>query len=120
MNGLVLDQPEVARLLDATGETIPVRFKKDGTFYAGSSVASREQFALLGEFTRQKIEMLREQILRGEAEAAPYQMKDKNACTFCPYASVCGFDLKIPGYEYRRLRPLEDREIWEAMKKEVE
>lgn len=120
MNGLVLDDPEVAQRMDSTGETLPVRFKKDGSFYAGSSVASREQFALMENFTGKKMEELRRRISQGEAQASPYQMKDKNACSYCPYVSVCGFDTKIPGYEYRRLSPLEETEIWKAMKKEVE
>lgn len=119
MNGLVLEDPQVAKLLDATGETIPVRFKKDGTFYGTSSVASEAQFALMGEFTRKKIQSLREEILQGEAEAAPYQIKDKEACTFCPYHGICGFDTKIPGYDYRRLRDMDKQEIWKAMEEEV-
>ena len=33
----------------------------------------------------------------------PMNLKKKNACTYCPYLTVCGFDRKIPGYEFHRM-----------------
>ncbi|MGI6070511.1 MAG: helicase-exonuclease AddAB subunit AddB [Blautia sp.] len=119
MNGVVLNDTQVAQLLDATGETIPVRYKKDGSFYSNSSVITEEQFALLEEFSKKKIQKIQEEILGGEAQAAPYQMKDRQACTYCPYHGICGFDQKIPGYAYRNLKDMEKEEIWDAMEKEV-
>ena len=50
---------------------------------------------------------------------SPYELGKKNACTYCPYQGVCGFDKKIPGYEYRRLKQFADEEIWREMEKEV-
>lgn len=119
MNGVVLADTQVAKLLDATGETIPVRYKKDGSFYANSSVITEEQFSLLEEFAKKKITAIQEEILEGQADAAPYQMQDKQACTFCPYHAICGFDQKIPGYRYRNLKEMEKDEIWDAMSGEV-
>ena len=52
-------------------------------------------------------------------KAAPYQMEKREACTYCPYKGVCGFDQRIPGYGYRRLQKLEERELWERMGEEV-
>ena len=50
----------------------------------------------------------------------PYEMGNRNACTYCPYQGTCGFDRKIPGYEFRRLKQFADEEIWKAFAKEVE
>ena len=46
---------------------------------------------------------LAEDILDGKAEANPAAWKnDRTACDYCPYRNVCGFDLSIEGYKYRK------------------
>ncbi len=70
--------------------------------------------------SKKKITDIREAILAGNAEVSPYEMGNKNACTYCPYQGTCGFDRKIPGYEFRRLKQFADDEIWKAFGKEVE
>ena len=74
---------------------------------------------MLSRFVESKIRELGSRILEGEAELNPYQLKDKKACTFCPYQGVCGFDERIPGFSMRRLRSFEDQELWQAMDQEV-
>ena len=44
-------------------------------------------------------------------------MKDKTACTYCPYQAACGFDRKIPGCGYREIRKMSDDEIWTEIMK---
>ena len=39
----------------------------------------------------------------------------RNACTYCPYQGTCGFDRKIPGYEFRRLKQFADDEDMESI-----
>ena len=51
---------------------------------------------------------------------SPYELGRKEACTYCPYQSVCGFDKKLPGYEYRRLKLFADDELWKAFAEEVQ
>lgn len=118
MDGLASDRPEILEKLDATGETIPVSYNKDGTLSKTSSVASRERFAQMMAFAKKKMEQLSAEILRGEAQAAPYELGKKQACTWCPYRAVCGFDEGIRGYAYQRLRPLTPEECWKAMEEE--
>ncbi len=36
--------------------------------------------------------------------------KNSKACDYCPYVSICGFDLKIPGY-YTNKIPEEEKEM---------
>lgn len=118
MNGLVSDKREIIEKLDATGETIPVAFKKDGTLSKTSSVASGEQFMQMMGFARRKMEQLSDQILEGTAAVSPYELGNKQACTWCPYRAVCGFDEGLRGYVYQRLRPLTPEECWKAIKEE--
>ncbi len=114
MNGLVRKDAEVARLLDSTFVSLPVTINKDGTFGKNASVATGEQFRILGNYVREKIGDIQKSIMDGEAQAEPYELNKKNACTYCPYQTVCGFDKKVPGYQFRRLKSFSDEELWKA------
>lgn len=119
MNGLVQADPDLVQRMDSSLTSIPVAFNKDGSFRKNSSVANREQFAVLGKYVKTKINKLRTSILEGEAQVEPYELGKKNACTYCPYETVCGFDRKLPGYDFRRLKSFSDEELWKAFDKEV-
>lgn len=120
MNGLASDNTEALLALDKTLESLPAGMNKDGTLRADSSVASEEQFEVLRTYVKKKIEMIRTAITSGEASISPYDINGKNPCEYCAYMGVCGFDKKIPGYDFRRLKKLPSKEIWQAMHKEVE
>lgn len=119
LNGLVSEDMTVLSKMDATLDSLPVTLNKDGSFSKRSQVAGQEQFALLGNYVNRKIQKIKEQIEQGEAEIAPYQLGRKEGCTYCPYRALCGFDEKIPGFGYRKLKQFAREEIWEAMEKEV-
>lgn len=118
MNGLVNGEQEVLEKLDPTGESIPVSFKKDGTLSKTSSVASKEQFGLMMEFSKKKMEQLAADLQDGTVQPYPYELGNSQACTWCPYRPVCGFDESLKGYESNRLAPLGQEECWRAMKGE--
>ena len=40
--------------------------------------------------------------------------------TYCNYRGVCGFDRKVPGYEFRRMKQFADDEIWKIMEGEAD
>ena len=119
-NGLVLAEDEVISGLDRTTVSLPMSYTSTGLFRKGSSIASENEFALLDAYVKEKITDIREAILDGNAEVSPYEMGNRNACTYCPYQGTCGFDRKIPGYEFRRLKQFADDEIWKAFEKEVD
>ena len=119
MNGLLTADSGLIQKMDRTLTSLPVSFNKDGSFRKNSSVATREQFRLLNTYVKKKISDIRAGILSGDAEVAPYELGKKNACTYCPYQGACGFDKKIPGYEYRRLKQFAGEELWREMEKEV-
>ena len=39
----------------------------------------------------------------------------KDACTYCPYSRVCGFDRKIPGFRKRELEAIPEEEALRKM-----
>ncbi len=119
MNGLVQSDQEVLSHLDPTMETLPVTLNKDGSFRKGSSVANREQFRLLSEYVEKKIQKIRGEIMSGNVSVNPYQMEKKEACTYCPYQGICGFDSRFPGFTYRRLSKIDEKEVWRKMDEEV-
>ena len=110
--GLVGSEPEILEHLDrglasgaSSSEVIPVKLLKKGGFAASSRVISQEEYQALRDELREKICLLAEDILEGRTDASPVRIrKDLSACTYCPYQNVCGFDVRIPGYDYRDIR----------------
>ena len=125
MDGLVNADPEVVALMDrtvgagASSEVLPVGYKKDGSFNSYSKVASGEDFSVIRKYTEKKIREIGRAILDGDAKARPYQLGTKNACTFCPYGGICGFDQRLPGFRYRKLKSLDDWELFARMREET-
>lgn len=120
--GLVNGDREIVSLMDqemtAGSDVLPVRLKKDGGYTAASSVADEEQFRRLSRHVQKKLAEYGERILKGDIRIQPYELGDEDACQFCQYHSVCGFDRKMEGCEKRRLRPLDKSEIWERLKED--
>ncbi len=110
--GLVGSEPEILEHLDhglakgaSSSEVIPVKLLKKGGFTAASKVISKEEYQALRDELRERICLLAEDILEGRTDASPVRIsKDLSACTYCPYRNVCGFDVRIPGYDYRDIR----------------
>lgn len=124
LDGLSRQEEEILFLLDqelgksGRSEIIPVAFKKDGSLMKYSRVGGGEDFRAICRFTERKVRELGRAILDGRTEAAPYRMEKSTACDFCPYRGVCGFDEKIPGFSYRRLRKRSPEEVLREMREE--
>ena len=105
MNGVVNSDPGVVERLDRYMQdksvVIPVEKKKDGSFSARSGVLSREEMQLISSYVDAKIRSIGREILDGKIAANPYEKGNEEACTYCAYKKVCGFDGSIPGYEKR-------------------
>lgn len=94
---------------------------EDGSVSKKSQKAGQEEMQLLSQFVNTKIRQIGRRIYDGDIQVNPYMMKDKTGCDYCPYHGICGFDGKVPGYEYRRLAEEKDSDVLlEKMKKEVE
>lgn len=120
MNGVVNAQPEIVERLDAfmgdKSTVIPVAKKKNGEFTATSSVMSTEEMQLVSEYVNKKIREIGQEMLQGCIRVNPYEKGISQACTYCSYKNVCGFDGSIPGYEKRKLKEYSQNEIFEKMK----
>ena len=119
MPGWVLADKAVIQAVDSSGVFIPITFKKDGELDKRSraSVKTEEEFELLLEYVSYVLQDTGEHILSGEIAASPYLQEKSNACTYCLYHAVCGFDLQLPGFAYRRLQGQEDDVLLQEMQK---
>ena len=124
MNGVVNSDPAVVERLDRflqdKSKVIPVEKKKDGSFSARSGVLSREEMQLVSSYVDTKIRQIGREILDGKIAANPYEKGNEEACTYCAYKKVCGFDGSIPGYEKRQLEDLDKQTLMQRMQETVE
>lgn len=124
MNGLVNSSLEVISHMDheivKESDVIPVALKDGLIQEAKSSVAGGNRFAHLSAFVNRSLKSMGEEILDGNTEINPYKQGNRTACDYCPYHSICGFDLKTSGYAFRRFRPMKPEAIWEEIEAEEE
>ena len=118
-DGLVNKEEAVYRAMDDAFEqksdVIPVEIKKNGELSARSSVASAEEFGVLSEYVNHSIVNMGNAIYEGTVEVSPFVEGQTSSCDYCPYKAICGFDRKIEGYQERKPRKLDKREILERM-----
>ena len=123
LSGLVNEDPEIIKEMDkkitTASNVIPVTLKKDGSPSLNSSTVSGEQFAVLSSYVNEKMRTIGREIIGGKTEALPYERKDRTACDYCSYHEICGFDTKIPGTHFKRLRELKGDELWEKLKGDI-
>lgn len=129
MNGLVNKDKEVIGLMDNSlagadgtlrssvkSDIIPVDTNKEGNLSRFSSVASSKQIGKLLDYVNKKLVKDKNNIIEGDTRLNPYKLGERIACEYCEYRSACGFDPRLPGYNYRNLakRPVEElkEEIW--------
>lgn len=124
MNGVVNSDPAVVERLDRflqdKSKVIPVEKKKDGSFSARSGILSREELQVVSAYVDTKIRQIGREILDGKIAANPYEKGNEEACTYCAYKKVCGFDGSIPGYEKRQLEDLDKQTLMQRMQETVE
>ncbi len=128
MNGIVNSNTEVVKHLDHSfksedggimpsvkSDTIPVESNKEGLFTKRSSVAELAQLKSMEDFVKETVSRFGRKILDGDTGIKPYRMGKRTACDYCPYNSICGFDIRIEGNSYRNLHSLSKEDIWEGM-----
>ena len=124
MNGVVNSDPAVVERLDRflqdKSKVIPVEKKKDGSFSARSGILSREELHVVSAYVDTKIRQIGREILDGKIAANPYEKGNEEACTYCAYKKVCGFDGSIPGYEKRQLEDLDQQTLMQRMQETTE
>ncbi|MCM1214298.1 MAG: helicase-exonuclease AddAB subunit AddB [Lachnospiraceae bacterium] len=119
MNGIVNASPDIIERLDKymeeRSDVIPVERKKDGSLSSRSSVMSGGELKLVSDYVSRKIAEIGREILQGKISLNPYERGAEEACTYCAYRKVCGFENSMPGCSKRKLEDLDREEIFARM-----
>lgn len=111
-SGFLADGGKLAA--DKSSDILPFATNKDGWLKKTSKTVTTKDFADLMEFTEQKLKNIRDEIMDGTIAVNPYRKLDSGgdtACQYCPYQSICRFDTKIQGNEYRVLEKLSNDDV---------
>ncbi|MCR5686231.1 MAG: PD-(D/E)XK nuclease family protein [Lachnospiraceae bacterium] len=112
-----------AGLVDAGGNANPgyssdiisAKYKKDGMeLTKNSNVLSSERLKAAGEYASLLMERGSQRICEGDISINPYSEKILNACSYCPYGNVCGFEYRM-GYRFRNIKKQAKDELWEKI-----
>lgn len=94
--------------------------EKDGSLTKASKAVKEEAFGVLEKYTEKISGDIKQRMVSGEADAAPYEYGTATGCDYCKYNHICGFDTRISGCEYRKLEKYELEEVLAKMKGEVQ
>ncbi len=124
MSGVVNEDLEIIKRLDGELETksdvIPVELKKDGSLSSRSSVLSGEDLQTMSDYVSRKISQIGNEIVNGTISLNPYEKGAEEACTYCAYKKVCGFETAMPGCAKRKLESIDKTEVLMRMEREAE
>ena len=122
MPGLVNNSEEVLELIDSNitengiSNVIKVSRLKNGTIKVPKGTSTKG-FNALGNFITSKATELGQEIINGNVSANPYKSGANTPCNYCEFSSICRFDLKLSGYEYRDVLKQKSEDIWKEIMK---
>jgi len=94
-SGLFLDDVQVLNAMEhgLGGKYIPVRMKKDGTYYKGASVETLERFGSLMREVEETVCAITMEMKHGNADAVPISKTNpdtgRDPCAYCKMRMVC-------------------------------
>lgn len=94
MKGLLIDDTEILSAMEkgVAGLFIPAKIKKDGTLNQKSTnVISLASFGKIFSYIDKKILKMAQSLYEGKIDALPVK-GENDACKFCDYKTVCGFE----------------------------
>lgn len=115
-SGLLLSDAAVLQAMEhgapAQAVYLPVGSRKDGTLTG--SLATAEQLGKLGRHVDRVLRQIAGEIRRGNISADPCAYgAEKDACTYCPYRTVCCFDERYDRHRY--LQKTDEKDFWQMM-----
>ncbi len=86
---------DMDRDLDVLGESsfLPLKLKKDKRYYAASSAVSREMIKEVLNSIKETASNAAFEIENGDVRVYPYKNKKKDSCSYCPYSTICMYDI---------------------------
>ena len=126
MQGLVLADVNVIKAMDTNlkegkSDVVPVTINKSGEInYSKSDTVTRKEFEKLQKYTNKIIKQISKEIVEGKIDLKPYySMKEKNTpCRFCEYKSICQFNPKFKGNDYKFVENRNKQDILDSIKED--
>ncbi|MCR5388313.1 MAG: PD-(D/E)XK nuclease family protein [Lachnospiraceae bacterium] len=121
LTGATNSNPDVYMAMDKTmspsesSKVVNIKRTKTGLDSRSSKAYSSEQFSAISGHVDGVIKKMGEEIISGVADINPKKLGDKDACTYCPYASVCRFDTKRGGMKKTTQESIKDDEIFDLI-----
>jgi ATP-dependent helicase/nuclease subunit B len=82
----------------------------------GNKFYTEAEMAVLRQHNRKLMVSAGNELLTGQVALNPsYQGKEKRACTYCQFRSVCQFDVLLKENNYHRLDTLSKKEVFEKL-----
>ena len=124
MKGIILAEINVIKMMDksldsGSSDIIPITLNSNGTISKRiTSTVSREEFTALQKIANKLIRNISKEIMNGKIDIRPiYNAKTKTeACKYCNYKSICGFNPEIKGNNYKYVPNLNKNEILNGLK----
>lgn len=116
-SGLLLSDEDSLRAMDPSEkmDTLCCTVRKDGSL--SGDIADRCQMGLLRDYMMNLLGDMAEEIASGNVEPNPYTRgTSHNACTFCPYGTICHQDT-VSGR--RNYKAMTGQEFWDEIEKEA-
>ncbi|MCR5608096.1 MAG: PD-(D/E)XK nuclease family protein, partial [Lachnospiraceae bacterium] len=86
-----------------SSDIIKASVDASGNLKASGDVINPENFEALRNKAREIMADKTEQMYDGNIKANPYKYKGKTPCDYCKFRSICKFDVKLEGNNYKRL-----------------
>ena len=101
-NGILINDIDILTAMEKNleGRFIPVKLKKDGSFYSNSSVTSLENMGRLLNCAADVASKLAHEIKSGKIRKNPYKCDAVNSCNFCDMAPFCRYESGEHGTRY--------------------
>lgn len=115
--GLLLADENVLKAMEPGEKPQKLSYiiKKDGTI--SGDIADTRQFGLLKQFVNHLVVKMIDDISSGCVEPNPYTRGSAhNACTYCPYSSICHSD-SVEGR--RNYKAISSQQFWDDIEKEM-
>ena len=118
MNGLLIDDPKILSAMESDGKGvfIPAKLDKDGTpVRSDKYLATLETYGKIFRYVDRKLTDMAQSLYDGEVKREPIKSKSADACKYCDYKTVCGFE---KGKPFRKNKKLEHSAAIEIISEE--
>ena len=128
MPGWIVADKELVQLIDSTlsqpgakSRFIHASLRKGGELSGGAAYLRQpRELELLLEYVEKLLQRTGEDILSGCIAPTPYRNKQgRAACAYCSYRAICGFDIQLEGFGYRRVLQQDDKAFMKNIEEEL-